>query len=66
MIRATKHLFAQQTQMWADCPHWVEAIIVDKIRGTIRAKMEKEHGVQQDRCKGYTDEWAAVAADLQS
>jgi len=28
--------------------------------------MEKEDGVRQDGCEGYTDEWAAVAAELQS
>jgi len=33
---------------------------------TIRAKMDKEHGVRQDRPEGYTDDWAAVAAELQS
>jgi len=66
MIRTTKDLFARQTQRWADCPDWVQAIILDKIRGTIRAKMEKEHGVRKDRREGYTDDWAAVAAELQS
>ena len=66
MIPTTKDLFARQTETWADCPDWVQAIILDKIRGTIRAKMEKDHGVRQDRCEGYTDDWAAVAADLQS
>jgi len=66
MIRTTKDLFARQTQMWADCPDWVQAMILDKIRGTIRAKMEKEHGVRQDHREGYTDDWAAVAAELQS
>ena len=39
---------------------------MDKIRGPIRAKMEKEYGVRQDRHEGYTDDWAAVAAKLQS
>jgi len=66
MIRTTKDLFARQTQMWADCPDWVQAIILDKIGGTIRAKMEKKHSVRQDRREGYTDDWAAVAAELQS
>jgi len=66
MIRTTKELFAQQTQTWAECPDWVQAIILEKIRGTIRVKMEKEHGVGQDRREGYTDNWAAVAAVLQS
>lgn len=28
--------------------------------------MEKEHGVRQDRREGFTDDWAAVAAELQN
>jgi len=66
MIRTTRDLFARQTQTWADYPDWVQAIIVDKIRGTIGPKMEQEHSVRQDRREGYTDHWAAVAAELQS
>ena len=66
MIRTTKDLFARQTQMWANCPDWVQAIILDKIGGTIRAKMEKEHGMRQDRREGYTDDWVGGAAELQS
>ena len=65
MIRTTKDLFARQTQTWADCPDWIQAIILNNIRGSIRAKMEKEHGVRQERREGYTDDWAAVAAELQ-
>ena len=66
MIRTTKDLFARQTETWAHCPDWVMAIILERIRGTIWTKMEKEHGVRQDRDEGYTDDWAAVAAELQS
>jgi len=66
MIRTTKDLFARQTQTWSDCPDWVQPIILDKIRGTIRTKIEKEHGVRQARREGYTKDWAAVAAELQS
>jgi len=66
MIQTTNERFARQTQTWADRPDWVHAIILDKIRGTLRAKMEKEHGVRQQRREGYTDDWAAVAAELQS
>jgi len=66
MIRTSKALLARQTQTWADCLDWVEAIILDKIRGTIRAKMEKKLGVRQDDREEYTDDWAAVAAELQS
>ena len=66
MIQTTKGLFARQTEMWANCPDWVQAIILDEIRRTIRARMEEEHGVQQDRREGETDDWTAVAAELQS
>ena len=66
MIRTTKALFARHAQTWADCPDWVQAIILDKISGTIRTKMEQEQSVRQDRCEGYTDDWAVVAAELQS
>ena len=66
IIQPTKDLFARQTQTWAECPDLVQAIILDNIRGTIWAKMEKEYGVRQDRREGYTDDWAAVAAVLQS
>jgi len=66
MISTTKDLCAGQTQPWADCPDWVQARILDKIRGTIQAKMEKEHGVRQDRDEGYTDDLEAAAAELQS
>jgi len=27
--------------------------------------MEREHGVRQDRREGFTDDWAAVAAELE-
>ena len=66
MIRTTKDLFARQTQIWADHQDLVQAIILYKIPRTIRAKMEKELGLQEHRREGYTNEWAAVAAELQS
>ena len=62
MIRTTKDIFAQQTQTWADCPDFVEAVILNNIRGIIRTRMEKEHGVRQERREGYTDDGEAVAA----
>jgi len=46
-------------------PDSVQTLILDKIRGTIRGKMEREHGVREDGRKGFTDDWAAVAAELQ-
>jgi len=66
MIRTSKNLFAHQYEMWADCQEWVQVIILDMIRGTIWAKMKKEPRVLQDHRKWYTDNWAAVAAELQS
>ena len=52
--------------MWTDCPDWIQAIIQENIRGSIRAKMEKEHGVRQDRREGYSDDWATGATEQQS
>src|SRR5207237_7990801 len=58
-------LLARQTATWANCPGWVQQIIVDKTQGTIKAKVENVHGVREDRREGFTDDWAAVAAELQ-
>jgi len=66
MIQNSKDLFARQTHRWANCPDWLPAIIMVKICGTIWAKMEMEPGVRQDRCEGYTDDWAAIAAASRS
>jgi len=66
ILPTTKELFARKSQMGADLPDWVQAVMLDKIRGTSRAKMEKEHSVRQDRHEEYTYDWAAVAAELQS
>jgi len=41
-------------------------MILRNIRETVKAKMEKEHGIQEDRGEGFTDDWEAVAADVQS
>jgi hypothetical protein len=57
-------LLARQRATWADCPDWVQEIILEETRGTIKAKMEKAHGVREDRRQGFTDNWAAVAAEL--
>jgi hypothetical protein len=59
-------LFRRQRQTWASCPEWVQTLIIKNIRETIKAKMEKEHGVQEDRREGFTDDWAAVAAEVQT
>jgi len=45
--------FARQEQTWASCPDIVETMILDKIRSSIRAKMERENTVYQDRRKGF-------------
>ena len=50
----------------ASCPDIVQTMILDKIRSTIRAKIEREHGIRQDHREGFTDDWAAVAAELGS
>jgi len=41
-------------------------MILKNIRETIKAKIKKEHRVQEDRCEGFTDDWAAVAAEVES
>ena len=66
MIRTTKDHFAGQTRTWANCPDFLQAVILDNICRTIRAKMEKEHSVRQEYREGYTDNWEVVAALLPS
>ena len=63
---SSEDLFARQRQTWASCPDWVQTMILKNIRETIKAKMEKEHGIQEDRREGFTDDWEAVAAEVQS
>jgi len=63
---SSEDLFARQRQTWATCPDWVQTIILKNIRETIKAKMEKEHGIQEDRRGGFTEDWEAGAAELQS
>jgi len=41
-------------------------MILKNIGETIKEKIEKEHGIQEDRGEGFTDDWEAVAAKLQS
>ena len=66
LIMNVEDLFARQHQTWATCPDWVQTIITKNIRETIKAKMEKEHGIREDRREGFTDDWEAVAAEVQS
>jgi len=65
-MMSSEALFARQRQTWATCPNWVQTIILKNIRETIKAKMEKEYGIQEDRGEGLTDDWEAVAAEVQS
>jgi len=65
-MMSSEDLFARQRQTWATCPHCVQGIILKNIRGTIKAKMEKEHGIQEDRREGFTDHWEAGAAEVKS
>jgi len=46
-------------------PNSVQTLILERICGTMRGKMEGEHGVRQDHQEGFTDDWAAVAAALE-
>ena len=66
MTLSSEDLFGRQRQMWASCPDWVQTMILKNIRETIKAKMQQEHRVREDRREGFTDDWAAVAAEVQS
>ena len=65
-MMSSEDLFARRRQTWATCPDWVQTMILKNISETIKAKMEKEHGIQEDRREGFTDDWEAVAAELQN
>jgi len=54
LMMSSEDLFARQCQTWATCPDWVQTMILKNIRETIKAKMEKEHGIQEDRREGFT------------
>jgi len=41
-------------------------MILKNIRETIKAKIKKEDRVQEDPCEGFTDDWAVVAAEVES
>ena len=63
---SSENLFGRQRQTWASCSDWVQTMILKNIRETIKAKMQQEYRVWEDRRKGFTDDWAAVAAEVQS
>ena len=66
MRLSSEDLFGRRRQMWASCPDWVQTMIPKNIRETIKAKIQLEHGVWEDHREGFTDDWAAVAAEVQS
>jgi len=41
-------------------------MILKNSRETIKAKMQLEHGVREASREGFTDDWAAVAAEVKS
>jgi len=65
MISA-EDLFACQRQTCATWADWVQTMILKNVRKTIKEKMEKKHGIQEDRSEGFTHDWEAVAAEVQS
>jgi len=66
MTLSLEDLFGCQRQMWASSLDWVQTMILKNIRETIKAKMQQEHRVRDDRREGFTDDCAAVAAEVQS
>jgi len=66
MTLSSEDLFGHQRQTWASCPNWVQKMILKNIRQTIKAKMQQEHRVREDRREEFTDDWAAVAEEVQS
>ena len=66
MRLSSEDLLGHQRQTWASCPHWVQTMILKNIHETIKAKMQQAHSVREDRREGFTDDWAAVAAEVQS
>ena len=66
MTLSSEDLFGCLRQTWASCPDWVQSMILKNIRETIKAKMQQEHRVWEDRREGFTDDWASVAAEVQS
>jgi len=66
LMMSSEDLFPRQRQTWATCPDWVQTMILKHIFETIKAKMEKEHGIQEDRREGFTYDWEAVGAEVES
>jgi len=66
MTLSTDDLFGHQHHTWATCPDLVQTIIFKNICQTIKARIEKEHSIGSDYCEGFTDDGAAVTAEVQS
>jgi len=66
MTLSSEDLFVRQRQTWASCPDWVQTMILKNIRETIKANVQQEHWVREDRREGFTEDWAAVTAEVQS
>jgi len=56
MTLSSEDPFGRQRQTWASCPEWVQSMILKNIRETIKAKMQQEHRVWEDRREGFTDD----------
>ena len=65
-MMSSEDVFARQRQTWATCPDWVQTMILNNISQSIKAKMKKEYGIQEGRREGFTDDWEAVVAEVQS
>jgi len=66
MTLISEALFGCQSETWASCPDLVQTIILKNICETMKDKIQKEHRIREDRCEGFTDNWAAVATEVQS
>jgi len=66
MTLSLEDLFGRQRQTWASCPDWVQTMILKNSRETIKAKMQQEHRVWEDRREGFTDDWAVGATEVLS
>jgi len=66
MTLSSEDPFGRQRQTWPSCPDWVQTMILKNIGETIKAKMQQEHRVREDHREVFTDDWAAVAAEVQS
>jgi len=42
--------FGYQPHRWASCSDWIQTMIHKNISETLKAKMQQEHTVREDRC----------------